>query len=193
MVSNRKWRGRGCFKRNFVIGQDCICNSKRVCFCTKLIKIGEILKNIEKIHLVQSHLFCSIWFNKRLVLSLILHMQSSPITEFLSKHPLPLHFQMLPISQWMELGCWYWAQCFCFFKLFQNPTCFAQFGATGDSFWLTYAILSNSRFSYQTPTSFPILNSCHFSTDGARMLRLDSMSLFFSRFSRIAPILLDLV
>ena len=47
------------------------------------------------------------------------HMESCPITEFFSKHSLPLHFQILMISQWMELGCWYWAQCLLFFSFFR--------------------------------------------------------------------------
>ena len=43
-------------------------------------------------------------------------MQSCPIGYFLTKHPLPLYFQMVAISQWMELGCWDWTQCLCFFQ-----------------------------------------------------------------------------
>ena len=78
-------------------------------------------------------------------------MQSSPISDFLSKHPLPLHFQTFAISQRMELGCWDWTQCVCLFRLFQNPRYFAQFGVTGESYLLTYPILSNSRFYYQNP------------------------------------------
>ena len=105
-------------------------------------------------------------------------MQSSLITVFISKHPL-----LLAISQWTELGWWYWAQCVHFLKSFQNPTCFAQLGATSDSFWLTYAILSNFRFSYQTPPTPPFSNGHHFSMDRARMLRLGSMSSFFQALS----------
>ena len=63
-----------------------------------------------------------------------LHVQSCPISDFLSKHPQPIHFQMVTISQQIELGCGDQTQCFRLFKFFQNPSYFAQFDVTGDSF-----------------------------------------------------------
>ena len=103
-------------------------------------------------------------------------MQYYPIPDFLTKYPLPIHFQMVTISHWIELGCSDGTQYLCLYKLFQNPTYFAQFCVTGDSFWLTSAILSNSRVSYQAPPTPPVSNSYHFSVVWARMLRLDSRS-----------------
>ena len=56
-----------------------------------------------------------------------LHIQSCPIPDFLTTHPLPLHFQMFTISQQsqnaeIEL------------KLFQTHTYVAQFCVAGDQF-----------------------------------------------------------
>ena len=101
------------------------------------------------------------------------------IPDFLTKHPLTLHFLMLTISQWMELGSWDWTQCIRLFKLFQNCTHFAKFGVTGDSFWLTHVFLSNYRFFNQTPSTPPFSTIHHFSKDGARIMRLDSMTSSF--------------
>ena len=64
-----------------------------------------------------------------------------------------------------------------------NLTYFAQFGITGDPFWLTYAILSNYRIFFKTPPTPPCLKTRHFSIDGASMLILGSMSSFFQAFS----------
>ena len=106
-------------------------------------------------------------------------MQTCPIPDFLTKHPLPLHFQMVAISQRMEVGCWDWTQSLYLFKFFQNLTYFAQFGVTGDSFWLHMQSCPIPDFLTKHPPTPPFLNGRHFSTDGGRMLRLDSMSLSF--------------
>ena len=110
-------------------------------------------------------------------------MESCPITDFFTKYPLPLHFNMFTMSQCMELRCWDWTQCLHLFELFQNRTLFSQLGVTCGSFWLTYEILSNYRFSYQIPPTPLFSNGRHFSMDWARMLRLDSMSLSFPALS----------
>ena len=91
----------------------------------------------------------------------------------------------LAISQQMKLGCWDWTQCLYLFKVFQNYTHFARFGVTGDSFWFTHAILSNYRFSYQTPSTLLFSNACNFTTDGTTILRLDSLSSSFQAVSAL--------
>ena len=78
----------------------------------------------------ESHLFCSIWCNMQQETRFDLHMQSCLIAYFLIKHPLPLHFQMVTIFQWIEIGCSDWTQYLYLFKLFQNPSHFAQLRVT---------------------------------------------------------------
>ena len=54
-------------------------------------------------------------------------MQSCcPIPDFLTKHPQPLNFQIVAISQWIELGCWDWTQCLQIFKLFSESQLFCS-------------------------------------------------------------------
>ena len=111
----------------------------------------------------KSHLFCSIWCNRRLVLTYICNPVKFQI--FLPNTPRPLHVHYLSTDH--------------LFELFQNHTYLTEFSVTGDLFWLTYAILPNTRYSYQTPPTLTFLNAHHFSMAGAGMLRLDSMSLSF--------------